>query len=169
MQIQAIVDDSDPLQLDIDRQRGVFKINGTGMKLDTIDLGAGRFHIVHDSHSYNVEVFNLDRAQKTVDVMVNGKKFSVRLKDRYDDLLQSMGIEISGTGSHRDVKAPMPGMVLEVMVKEGDVVEKDTPLLILEAMKMENVIKSPGPGTISRITSHKGQAVEKNMVLVEFS
>jgi biotin carboxyl carrier protein len=62
----------------------------------------------------------------------------------------------------------MPGMVLNVLVKEGDIVEKDTPILILEAMKMENVIKSAASAVVKKVRAVKGVAVEKNAVLVEF-
>ncbi|HKK78307.1 MAG TPA: biotin/lipoyl-containing protein, partial [Phaeodactylibacter sp.] len=61
----------------------------------------------------------------------------------------------------------MPGMVLEVSVKAGEEVSEGTPLLILEAMKMENVIKSPGDGVIKAINVTKGEAVDKNYLLVE--
>jgi biotin carboxyl carrier protein len=62
----------------------------------------------------------------------------------------------------------MPGLVLNIMAEEGQSVEKDTPLIILEAMKMENVIKSPAQGVVKKINAIKGQAVEKNAVLIEF-
>ena len=61
----------------------------------------------------------------------------------------------------------MPGLVLDVMVAEGDTVEAGTPLLILEAMKMENVLKSEGDGTIKSIKITKGEAVEKRQLLIE--
>jgi biotin carboxyl carrier protein len=60
-------------------------------------------------------------------------------------------------------------MVLKMLVSEGQAVSRDEPLVILEAMKMENVIKSPVDGTIRRIGTSQGVAVEKNTVLVEFA
>jgi biotin carboxyl carrier protein len=68
----------------------------------------------------------------------------------------------------KEVKAPMPGMVLQILVSAEQEVEKDSALLILEAMKMENVIKSPAAGKVKRIAIEKGVAVEKNTVLIEF-
>jgi biotin carboxyl carrier protein len=62
----------------------------------------------------------------------------------------------------------MPGLVINIVVSEGDAVEKDSPLLILEAMKMENVIKSAAPGIVKRVLATKGVAVEKGSVLIEF-
>ena len=66
-----------------------------------------------------------------------------------------------------EIHAPMPGLVLEINVSEGQEVEKGDPLLILEAMKMENVIKAPGNGIIKKIHVEKGNPVEKNELLVE--
>lgn len=83
-------------------------------------------------------------------------------------MLKSLGMETGASLKVKDVKAPMPGMVLSVIATVGQVVEKDTPLVILEAMKMENVIKSPAAGTVRRINAIQGNAVEKNTVLIEF-
>ena len=62
--------------------------------------------------------------------------------------------------------APMPGKVLQVLVKEGDAVEEGQPLLVLEAMKMENVIKAAVNGKVSVVKAAQGQAVEKGALLV---
>ena len=62
----------------------------------------------------------------------------------------------------------MPGMVVKVLVKEGDHVKKGDALLILEAMKMENQVKSPGEGIVKAVRVKAGQAVESGDILVEF-
>jgi biotin carboxyl carrier protein len=90
------------------------------------------------------------------------------LKDWYDELLKNLGMEAVGQKKLREVKAPMPGMVLNILVQAGDTVDKDTPLLILEAMKMENVIKCAAPAVVKKVLAVKGVAVEKNAVLIEF-
>jgi len=66
------------------------------------------------------------------------------------------------------IKAPMPGLIIDLKVKEGDVVKLNDPLIVLEAMKMENIIKSPGEGTVKVVKVRKGQSVEKSQVLIEF-
>ena len=68
---------------------------------------------------------------------------------------------------NNNVKAPMPGLVLRIIAQEGDTVKKGDALLVLEAMKMENVIKAEGEGTIKRIAVAPKQVVEKNTLLVE--
>jgi biotin carboxyl carrier protein len=67
------------------------------------------------------------------------------------------------------LKAPMPGLVLEVRVKVGDSVKKGDPLLVLEAMKMENILKSPADGIIQKVHVQKSAAVEKNQTLINFA
>jgi biotin carboxyl carrier protein len=68
----------------------------------------------------------------------------------------------------KEVKAPMPGLIFEIKVQEGDEVKKGDTLVILEAMKMENILKSPGDGIIKEIRIKKGDSVEKNQVLIQF-
>ena len=62
----------------------------------------------------------------------------------------------------------MPGMVLNILVTEGQDIKKGDPLIVLEAMKMENVLKSPTDGIVKKINVNKGIAVEKNQVLIQF-
>ena len=66
-----------------------------------------------------------------------------------------------------NVKAPMPGLVLDILVEAGQSVNKGDNLLILEAMKMENIIKASGNGVVKNININKKDAVEKNQLLIE--
>ena len=68
----------------------------------------------------------------------------------------------------RQVKAMIPGLILEIMVKEGQKVKKRDSLLILEAMKMQNVTRAQSDGVIARILVNEGQSVAKNELLLEF-
>jgi biotin carboxyl carrier protein len=67
-----------------------------------------------------------------------------------------------------DFKAPMPGLITRVLVAVGETVSAGTPLLIMEAMKMENELRSPAPGKIQKICARPGLAVEVGAVLVVF-
>jgi len=62
----------------------------------------------------------------------------------------------------------MPGLIIDLKIKAGDTVKSGDQLLILEAMKMENIIKSPGDGIVKFIKVKKGDSVEKGQVLLEF-
>lgn len=105
---------------------------------------------------------------KRWDIWVNGRKYPVQLRDKLDMMLDKMGMNNAAAQSVKEVKAPMPGLVIDIMVAEGAVVKKEEPLLILEAMKMENVIKSPGEGVVKLIKVAKNKAVEKNDILITF-
>jgi biotin carboxyl carrier protein len=78
-----------------------------------------------------------------------------------------MGLSIASNQAADDVKAPMPGLVLDILVEAGQTIQKGDSLLILEAMKMENVLKATGDGTVKSVIVEKGNAVDKNQVLIE--
>ena len=156
-------------QIEWDGKKPQGKLNNVPFEVDMQTISEGKSHWLQDNKSYNVEVVQMDAETKTAIIKVNGHPYTVELKDRYDDLIKSLGMEGAGKNKGAVLKAPMPSMVLDILVKEGDTIEKDTPLLILEAMKMENVIKSPTSGSIKKIVAVKGTAVEKNSVLMEFN
>ena len=83
-------------------------------------------------------------------------------------LLEKMGMSVSAGAATGDIKAPMPGKVLQVLVKPGDAVEEGQALLVLEAMKMENMIKAVVAGIVSEVPISEGEAVEKGALLVGF-
>jgi biotin carboxyl carrier protein len=135
---------------------------------NVLDYEDNNSHWIHNNKSYNVEIVLINRESKELTVKVNGTSYHIQLKDRFDDLLKSLGMESAGKAKLKNLKAPMPGLVLNILVDEGQAVEKDTPLVILEAMKMENVIKSPAAGVVKKISAVKGHAVDKNAVMIEF-
>ncbi len=156
-------------QIEWDGKKSEGILNSNPFTVDIKNIAEGKSHWLHNNKSYNVEVVQLDADTKSVTIKVNGNPYTVDLKDRYDDLIKSLGMESGDKSKVAVLKAPMPSMVLDILVNEGDAIEKDTPLLILEAMKMENVIKSPTAGSIKKIVAVKGNAVEKNAVLIEFA
>jgi biotin carboxyl carrier protein len=99
---------------------------------------------------------------------VNGRNYQVILKDQFDLLLEKMGLNNTSSGKVNNIKAPMPGLIIDMRVSAGDMVKSGDSLLILEAMKMENIIKSPGEGIVKSVKVKKGESVEKNQVLIEF-
>ncbi len=115
-----------------------------------------------------VRCIDADRSARTVTLRVKNHDYTVRLKSDFDTLLERLGMGPGSALRSGNMKAPMPGMVLEVMASPGQTVKKDDPLLILEAMKMENVIKSPQDGIIAKVGVLKGEAVEKGALLIAF-
>ena len=143
-------------------------VNGEEMNIDIIDVNANTFHVIQNHVSYNAEVVSFDPEEKTYKIKVNGQIYQVALKDKFDILLQSMGMDALASKKANDLKAPMPGLVLDIRVKVGDVVKKGDALVVLEAMKMENILKASSDVVVKKISVEKGQAVEKNQLLVLF-
>lgn len=131
-------------------------------------LPDGRLLLHVGSGVFTARLLELNRAEKSLTISLNGKTVSVTLKEPLDDLLHSMGLDKMATAKVSHVKAPMPGLVLNVLVEAGQEVKKGDILLVLEAMKMENIIKAAGDGKVGRIAVEKGQAVDKNQTLIEF-
>ena len=141
-------------------------INEIPFEWDIIKVKEGSFHIIKDRKSYSLEVINTDFEKKIFTVKINRNKYELQVKDRFDDLLKSLGMENINNGKINEIKAPMPGLVIDIMVASGSEVKKGDPIMVLEAMKMENILKSPSDGRIKKIHVEKRQAVEKNQVLV---
>jgi biotin carboxyl carrier protein len=152
----------------IDLKGDSILVNNEPIDVSKIQVTAIRSHWIVNGKSMNAEVVSANASTKEFTVKVNNRSYVLRLQDRFDELLKSLGMEATSEKKLREIKAPMPGMVLNILVHVGDKVEKDTPLLILEAMKMENVIKSPAAAVVKKVTATKGVAVEKNAVLIEF-
>jgi biotin carboxyl carrier protein len=104
---------------------------------------------------------------KQLQLEADGEKYAVTIKTGLDQMLDTMGFNNVSTRQAKDIKAPMPGLVLDISVKEGDEVQEGQRVLILEAMKMENSIVMHSHGVIKKVLVQKGQAVDKNQVLVE--
>ncbi len=145
-----------------------WKINHSEINPDSIQLKEGSFHAIINHKNYSVEIINSDAAAKTVTLAVNGKEYAVQLKDQYDELLHRLGMDTAGIHKVNDLKAPMPGLVVNILVKEGQQVNPGDALLTLEAMKMENMLKATGTGTVAAIKVKPKQAVEKNEILIQF-
>jgi biotin carboxyl carrier protein len=144
---------------DISGAAGTFQVNGQETEIDVQPLRNGKSaHILYEKKSYNIQILEVSEEEKTQTIRVNGNTYTVAIEDKYDILLKQLGL----------VKAPMPGLVLNVMVEEGDEVKKGDSLLVLEAMKMENILKSTTNGIVSKIFVAKGDKTEKNAVLIQF-
>ncbi len=144
-------------------------LNGTPFTWDLLPLNATSFHILKDGKSYTAELLEQDpAAPKTLRIKINGNVHTLQVQDRMDLLLESLGMGEALVQKINDIKAPMPGLILDIKVQPGQEVKKGDPVLILEAMKMENIIKSPGDGVVSAVKVNVKQNVEKNQVLIVF-
>jgi len=153
---------------DVKTEKNSILVNGAEVQIDLRETAEKHSHAIYNHRSYNIEVVEENRQDKTCTVKVNGNVYEIKIEDSYDQLLKQLGMDTARASKIRSVKAPMPGLVLNIMVKEGATVTKGDSLLVLEAMKMENMIKSPAGGTVKKISINKGDKVEKNDILIEF-
>jgi len=160
---------NDQYHFDVEADQSLVKVNGETVALDSIALSNGHSHIIYQNKSYNVELVSQNAEDKTVSLKVNGNSYVVAIADQYDQLLQQLGMDNLTKTKVRDIKAPMPGLVLSIMVEVGQEIKKGDSLLVLEAMKMENIIKSNTDGTVKSIPIVQGDKVEKNAILLQFS
>jgi biotin carboxyl carrier protein len=141
-------------------------IDGKKLAADILEYRKGKFHILLDGRSYTAELISVDKESKTCTVKIGHSVVTVAVKDRYDVLLKEIGLDVIAGKKVNDIKAPMPGMVLQVMVENGQPIQKGDAIVVLEAMKMENILKSPTDGIVKKINVTKGDKVEKNQVMV---
>lgn len=135
---------------------------------DAIRTANGSYHILKDNLPYRAEVTAGDFLKKTYSVSINNNTYDVHIGNALDRLIKNMGFEVGMAKQVNDIKAPIPGLILEIAVVEGQEVQENDTLLILEAMKMENTFHSPRAGVIKSIAVIKGQAVDKGQLLIEF-
>lgn len=153
---------------DIISDKSGTSINGTPLEWDILEVRNNIFHILFQNRSYNAEVLEADYQTKSFLLKINRNQYLVNVKDRFDILLEQLGMANAGSAKVNDLKAPMPGLIVSIQVQVGDSIKKGDSLLILEAMKMENVLKATGEGKIKNIKVNSRQNVEKNQVLIEF-
>lgn len=136
--------------------------------LDIIPKGDSAFHLLCDGKAYQIELLQADYANRTYILRIDGARYTVDISDYYERLVQQLGLGVGGSQKLNTVKAPMPGMVISILVEPGQSVQKGDPLLVLEAMKMENVIKAGGDGVVKDVNARTGHPVDKGQVLLAF-
>lgn len=137
-------------------------------QLDAVKISSNSFHILHHNNPFFAKITAVDFLKKTYTVEVNHNSYTVEIANELDILIKEMGFEVGKTKQINAIKAPMPGLILEINVSVGQEVKEGDNLLILEAMKMENSFASPRDGVIKSIAVAKGDAVDKGQLLIEF-
>ena len=145
-------------------KEGAYYVNGT--KIDASLVRNGDEHNMKiDGANYRISIEERDGNFK---IRSNGKSTMASVSSKADEILSKIGISDWSKKEEGDLKAPMPGKILDVLVSANDSVEKGQGLIILEAMKMENMLKSPKDGVIAEIKIQKENTVEKNQILITF-
>jgi biotin carboxyl carrier protein len=131
-------------------------------------LSEGTFSVKIEDKSYKVEAIDGPDSSGNMKIRVEGVERQVKILDERALLLDKMGMSSIDTAADLILCAPMPGKVLSVKVEPGQTVEPGDALLVLEAMKMENVIKSAVGGVVEDVLAKAGMVVEKGELLVAF-
>lgn len=132
-----------------------FLVDGKNVEWDMVKINDNIFHILYQNKSYTAELVKTDRESKTFTFKINGRTYPVTLKDKFDLLLEKMGLNSTAGSKVNNVKAPMPGLIVDLKIQVGDSVKQGDALLILEAMKMENILKSPYEGVVKNLKVKK--------------
>ena len=139
-------------------------VNGKVLTVDFNSVsGQPVYSLLVDGKSFESYVYP---GEEKWEVLLMGRQFPVTVEDERDKRLRAAaGSSVSETGEYH-LKAPMPGMVVSILVEEGQKIEKGQVLLILESMKMQNELKSPRDGTVGRIRVKPGESVEQRQTLL---
>lgn len=137
-------------------------------QLDAVSVETNKFHVLHSNTPYQAEIITSDFLQKSYTVKVNNNTYTAAISNPLDVLIKEMGFEVGLTKQVNFIKAPMPGLILEISVVVGQTVKENDNLIILGAMKMENSFLSPRDGVIKTISVMMGDAVDKGQLLIEF-
>ena len=115
---------NDRFNFETEVKNDVIFLNNIPVNLDFISLGDGKFHFIRDKKSYSAEVVEVNEADKEFKIKINNHQYSLKIKDQYDELLKNLGLEGLNTQKIKEIKAPMPGLVLKILVNQGDLIKK---------------------------------------------
>ena len=137
-------------------------------KADIRSIDDQTVHLILGHQSYLIRVIHADYLTKEFVLRINGKDFSVKLRDEVETRVHALGFDISRNHiRQKQITSPMPGMVLKILVTQGEEVSEGQAVLILEAMKMENILNAPTAGTVQQLHVVEKQNVDKNQLLIE--
>ncbi len=135
-------------------------------ELNIVQINDTTFHLLDNHQAHQIELSHTKNSFKEMIVSVNGNDYKVKIQDTYDALIKKMGLLSAASQKVSDIKSPMPGLVIDVLVENGEEISEGTPLVVLSAMKMENIILAPNEGIIKSIEVEKDQAVDKGQLLI---
>lgn len=148
-----------------DLENMIAELDGHTYPVEWKPISEREFYLRSGTRNYHVILLE-SRADGSLLFQVNGKLHLVKVRDEQRQLLDKMGFDGVSDNRSMEVEAPMPGKVLQIMVEEGSQINRGDPLIILEAMKMENEIRAVTDGKISSIACRPGTSVEKHQTLI---
>lgn len=136
------------------------------LDLDIKQINDTKYHLLHNNKSYHIELVSSNVSSKKMILKVNGNIHAITIADEYDQMVEKMGLLTAKSQKVNDIKAPMPGLIMEVSVNEGHEIKEGDQLVVLSAMKMENILSAPNDGVIKSVEVKKDDAVEKGQILI---
>lgn len=164
MQYKSVIGDKS-FDVTINEDHSLAEVNGETVEFELIRQPNGRILFRTGTKLYRID--NIETDGNNVSFSLNGKFIETTVKDEQELLLEKLGFNTHSEGSAGKLSAPMPGKILELLVSEGDEVQLGDPVIILEAMKMENELKSPADGVVVKVDVAVNESVEKNQSLLE--
>ncbi len=137
-------------------------------KIEIKQIKDSEYRIQSGAKHLQVFLIKSKSSMKTSFWWINGEKYIVNSETDLDQRLRKLGMNSGNEKKVNELCAPMPGLILSVKFSNGDKVKKGDTILILEAMKMENLIKSQITGVIKNIYVKEGETIEKNSLMVSF-
>jgi biotin carboxyl carrier protein len=159
----------------MDQTNRVVEVNGQPFTINEAALEDIQFypvendwyHFIIDREVLRVRLISYDMNKQMLTLEHDQVRYEIFIKGALEQQIARMGLDKVVEHSVQSIKAPMPGLVLEISVSEGDIIDKGAKVLVLEAMKMENVITAPAHSIVKKIVVQQGVAVEKGQLLIE--
>jgi biotin carboxyl carrier protein len=140
-------------------------VDGREVAVDAVSLASRELSVRVDGRVLDLSV---EGAAPQMGVVASGHRAYVKVESERMRLAHGVG-QSAGGAHEREVRSPMPGRVVKVLVNAGDEVRAGQALVIVEAMKMENEVRARLGGTVARVHVVQGATVESNAVLVSFA
>lgn len=162
---RVLVDDNYQFELGIDDATSLNQLN---FQEKHSGETKNKIHVLHNLQSFSAEILDSDFINRNYSIKINGNTYKINVETPLAQLIKEMGLSLGNTSVEDEVHAPMPGIILEVNVSQGDEVKQGDFLCVLEAMKMENALTAPRDGVIKSVHIVKGETVDKGKLLIEF-
>lgn len=162
MKYYVLIDDQE-FEVEID-QEGRVTLNGEALEVELVRVtGQNLYSLLVNHRSYEIAA---EEVRWGYNILLAGEQYEARVEDEHQRRLGVARLQPAPVSGITAVTAPIPGLIVKVEVKEGDSVTASQPVVILEAMKMENEIRAPRPGVVKAVHVAPGQSVDQGQVLV---
>ena len=149
--------------LDADADAGRWWINDRAVSANLHKIGPGHYLMNRDGRIYQAYIH---RESNQYQVAINGERFQFALDDEKTHLIRNWLKNDRHAKKVQEIRAPMPGLIIELPVVEGQEISEGDTVAIIEAMKMENEIKATMRGIIEGILVKQRESVDKNTILI---